>query len=480
MRWFIGLGCLLSLFSTLSAQDSKQEKKPEDKSIAQVVGNWEGSLKAGAIELRFGVVIKEDAKGTMFSVDQGNAAIPISKVTLVDKDVKFFLPSILANYTAKLNEAGDEMTGTYQQGTAKFPLKLKKVASLAKINRPQEPKPPFPYKSEEVSYENAAAKVTLSGTLTLPKEDGPHPVVLMITGSGQQDRDESLLGHKPFLVIADYLTRRGIAVLRVDDRGIGKSTGNFGASTTFDFADDVLAGVEYLKTRKEIDPKRIGLIGHSEGGVIAPIVATKSKDVAFIVLLAGTGLPGDEIIYMQGRLIALAGGAKKEHVDHGEEIQRKLFTLVKAEKPSNELVAKLRKLLNEEIAKSSEEEKKELEKEGGKAAIEAQLSSFTSPWFKTFLIHDPRTVLAQVKCPVLALNGELDLQVPCKENLEAIKTALEKAGHRQHTIKALPRLNHLFQTCNTGSPTEYGKIEETINPEVLKTMGDWILALPQQ
>lgn len=476
MRCLISLGSLLILVITLNAQG----KKPDDKGIAPVVGTWEGTLKPGAIELRFGVVIKEDAKGTMFSIDQGNAAIPISKVTLFDKDVKMFLPSIIANYTAKLNAAGDEMVGMYQQGTAKFPLKLKKVAALAKLNRPQEPQPPFPYKSEEVSYENAGAKIKIGGTLTLPKNDGPHPVVLMITGSGQQDRDETLLGHKPFLVIADYLTRRGIAVLRVDDRGKGKTTGNFAASTTIDFADDVLAGVNYLKSRKDIDPKRIGLIGHSEGGVIAPLVASQSKDVAFIVLLAGTGLPGDEIIYMQGRLIALAGGTKKELVDHGEEIQRKLFSLVKAEKPSAELVGKLRKLLNEEIAKSSEEEKKELEKEGGKSAIEAQLASFTSPWFRTFLLHDPRPVLAQVKCPVLALNGELDLQVPCKENLEAIKAALEKAGHKEHTIKAFPKLNHLFQTCKTGSPSEYGKIEETFNAEVLQTMGDWILALPQR
>lgn len=476
MRWFIGLGCFLTTLISLTAQ----EKKLDDKSISPLVGNWEGALKTSGIELRFGIVIKEDAKGTMYSVDQGNAAIPISKVTLVDKDVKFFLPSIISNYTAKLNAAGDELDGTYQQGTAKFPLKFKKVAALTKLNRPQEPKPPFPYKSEEVSYENAAAKVKIGGTLTLPKEGGLHPVVLLITGSGQQDRDETLLGHKPFLVIADYLTRRGIAVLRVDDRGIGKSTGNFATSTTFDFADDVLAGVEYLKTRKDIDPKRIGLIGHSEGGVIAPIVASKSKDVAFIVLLAGTGLPGDEIIYMQGRLIALANGSKKEHVDHGEEIQRKLFTLVKNEKPSAELIARLKKLMTEEIAKSSEEEKKEIEKEGGMAAMEAQFSQFVSPWFRAFLIHDPRPVLAQVKCPVLALNGELDLQVPCKENLEAIKATLDKAGHKEHTIKAFPKLNHLFQKCSTGSPTEYGKIEETFNPEVLKTMGDWILALPYQ
>jgi alpha/beta superfamily hydrolase len=267
----------------------------------------------------------------------------------------------------------------------------------------------------------------------------------MITGSGQQDRDESLLGHKPFLVIADYLTRRGIAVLRVDDRGIGKSTGNFSTSTTFDFVDDVLAGVEYLKTRKEIDPKR-------------------------------TGLTGEEIIYMQGRLISLAGGAKKEEVDRGMVIQRKLFAMVKTEPPSNELVVKLKALLKSELANMTESEKKDLEKQGGQAAVEAQLAAFALPWFKTFLIHDPAPVLTQVKCPVLALNGELDLQVPCKENLDAIKAALEKGGHQEHTIKAFPQLNHLFQKCKTGSPTEYGLIEETINPEVLSTIGDWILA----
>ena len=478
MRWFLLFPCLAMLTLNLAAQ----ETKPDAKSVAPAVGNWEGVLHAGAIELRFGFTIKTNAEGVlsgmMLSIDQGNAEIPITKGSFAKNEVKLSMPKVGATYTATLNEKGDEFTGTFQQGQVKLPLKLKKVVSITVPKRPQEPKPPFPYKAEEVGYENSAAKVKLGGTLTIPEGKGPFPAVLLITGSGQQDRDESLLGHKPFLVLADALTRRGIAVLRVDDRGMGKSTGDFAKSTTYDFADDTQAGVEYLKTRKEINGKRIGLCGHSEGGVIAPIVASKSQEVAFIVLMAGTGLTGEEIINMQGNLIAKSMGVPKKELDRADDLRRKMFALVKAETPSQELVKKLEELYKAETAKLSDQEKKELEKDGGAAAQRAQFVTFAFPWFKTFLIHDPRPVLAQVKCPVLAINGELDLQVPCKENLDAIREALEKAGHKDHTIKSFPKLNHLFQTCTTGTPTEYGKIEETINPEVLKTIGDWILALP--
>lgn len=478
MRWFLLFPCLALLTMSLVAKETKLDAR----SVAPAVGNWEGALNAGAIELRFGFTIKTNAEGvlsgTVLSIDQGNAEIPISQGSFAKNEVKLSMPKVGATYTGTLNEKGDEFTGTFQQGLNKLPLKLKKVVSITVLNRPQEPKPPFPYKAEEVSYENTAAKVKLGGTLTIPPGKGPFPAVLLITGSGQQDRDESLLGHKPFLVLADSLTRRGLAVLRVDDRGVNKSTGDFLKSTTFDFADDTQAGVEYLKTRKEIDAKRIGLIGHSEGGIIAPIVASKTKDVAFIVLMAGTGLTGEEIIHMQGNMIAKSMGAQKKDLDRADELRRKMYALIKSEKPSQELVKKLEDLYTVETAKLSEQEKKEMEKTGGGAAQRAQFATFAYPWFKTFLIHDPRPVLAQVKCPVLAINGELDLQVPCKENLEAIRDALEKAGHKDHTIKSFPKLNHLFQTCTTGAPTEYGKIEETINPEVLKTMGDWILALP--
>lgn len=462
---------LLFFVGTLHAQDAP--------TTASIAGSWEGALKVGAIELRLGFTLQADGQGnvtgTMVSIDQGNAEIPVNKATLVKNELKIHVAKAAATFTGTLSEAGDSAEGNWVQGPNKLPLTLKKVKSVTKLVRPQEPKPPFPYKAEEVTYENAAAKVKLAGTLTIPQGDGPFPAVLLITGSGPQDRDESLLGHKPFAVLADYLTRRGITVLRVDDRGVGKSTGKFDEATSFDFADDVLAGVQFLKTRKEVDSKRIGLAGHSEGGLIAPIVASKCSDVAFIVLLAGTGLTGEEIIYLQSKLIAEAEGAKVSDTKTNEVLQRKIFAMVKAEPAGPDLVKKLLAMAKEEVDKLTPEQKKEMEKQGGMPALTASLGAFAKPWFKTFLSYDPTTSLKKVKCPVLAINGELDLQVPYKENLEAIRYALESSGNTQVTTKSFPKLNHLFQTSKTGSPTEYGKIEETFNPEALKVIGDWIL-----
>jgi pimeloyl-ACP methyl ester carboxylesterase len=453
---------------------------PQDVAPTTLVGSWEGPVKAGAIELRLGFVLKltekKELAGSMFSIDQGNIEVPIEKTAIKDREVKLQFPKAGANFTGTLNEAGDTMTGHWQQGPAKLMLTLKKVPALSTSNRPQTPKAPFPYRSEEVTYDNTAAKVKLAGTLTLPKGDGPFPAVLLITGSGPQDRDETILGHKPFLVIADALTRRGIAVLRVDDRGTGKSTGTFTTATSFDFAEDVEAGLRYLTTRPEIDKKHLGLIGHSEGGIIAPIVASRNKDVAFIVLLAGTGLPGDEIINLQGRLISKAMGTKEADLDASERIQRKLFAMIKAEPPGKELMQKLKTTLQAEVATLTPEQRKEMDKMGGMAAAEASLPMFTQPWFKTFLSHDPAPVLRKVTCPVLAINGELDLQVPVKQNLEAIEAALKAGGNKDYTIKALPKLNHLFQTATTGAPSEYGRIDETVNTAVLQLLGDWITA----
>jgi pimeloyl-ACP methyl ester carboxylesterase len=293
---------------------------------------------------------------------------------------------------------------------------------------------------------------------------------LLITGSGAQDRNESLLGHKPFLVLADYLTRRGIAVLRVDDRGVGGSTGSVPNSTTADFAGDVLAGIEFLKTRKEINPKQIGLIGHSEGGVIAPMVAAQSSDVAFIVLMAGTGLPGEEILYLQSERIMKANGATPEQLARQRKSQETIFKVIKEEKDP----AVAEKRLHEELSKGlTEEELNQMKK--SEPAISAQLKGANTPWFRYFLTYDPRPALRKVKCPVLALNGENDLQVPINENLSAIEAALKEGGNKDVTLVRLPKLNHLFQTSVTGSPNEYRNIEETIAPVALATIGDWIL-----
>ena len=297
--------------------------------------------------------------------------------------------------------------------------------------------------------------------------------MILISGSGAQDRDETIFQHKPFLVLADYLTRRGVAVLRVDDRGVGGSTGSTSKSTSEDFAGDVRAGIAYLKSRPEIDAKRIGLIGHSEGGLIAPIVAASSRDVAFIVLMAGTGLPGDQIMIMQGQLIAKVMGADQKALEKQKDMQSRLFEILRTETNREKASGLMREALKKIMNEAATDEKKAVGDID--AFIDSQVAKVGSPWFRFFLTFDPRPTLAKVKCPVLALNGEKDLQVPPKENLAEIEKAVKKAGNTRVTVKQLPALNHLFQTCKTGSVAEYGVIEETIAPAALKVIGDWVV-----
>jgi len=331
----------------------------------------------------------------------------------------------------------------------------------------------YPYDEEEVTYDNPSSGFRLAGTLTKPKSGAPFCAVILITGSGAQDRDENVFGHKPFLVLSDYLTRKGIGVLRVDDRGVGGSRGTFKTATTKDFATDVRAGIDFLKSRKDIDPKKIGLLGHSEGGVIAPMVAADSKDVAFIVLMAGTGVTGDEILYAQAALIAEAAGASKEAVEKNKEVQQKMFSVLKQEKDDSVAASKILTIIRDGLHSMSEEEKKSLEV--SETALDQQVASMVSPWYRFFISYDPRTALRRVACPVLAINGEKDLQVPPKQNLPAVERALRDGGNTRFVVKELPGLNHLFQTAKTGSPSEYATTEETISPTALKIIGDWIL-----
>ena len=302
---------------------------------------------------------------------------------------------------------------------------------LAKPNRPQEPKPPFPYKEETVSYKNGEIK--FEGTLTIPAGKGPFPSVLLITGSGPEDRNEEIFGHKPFLLISDYLTRAGIAVLRVDDRGVGGSTGRDTHPTTADFAQDAMKGVEFLRGRPEIDPKRIGLIGHSEGGFIAPMLASQSDEIAFVVMLAGTGVPGDEIIERQTDLIYRAGGMKGDSLKTILDNQRAIHELLKSGADS----AKVRELLYKQTVSAmpgtnggqglTPEQKTRVD-----AMVNQQVHVLTSPWFRYFLATDPRPFLRKVKVPVLALNGERDLQVDPKQNLPEVEKALKEGEQGRH------------------------------------------------
>jgi pimeloyl-ACP methyl ester carboxylesterase len=309
---------------------------------------------------------------------------------------------------------------------------------------------------------DSAPGVKLAGTLSLPQGKGPFPAVVMITGSGAQDRDETILGHKPFAVIADRLTRDGIAVLRVDDRGFAKSTGNFSTATDDDFAIDAAANVAFLRTRPDIDPARIGLIGHSEGGIVAPKVAVKDPKIAFIVLMAGPGVPLSEVLRAQRAQLMPAMGQTTEEIQKSQTLLDHIVLAMRGAKDEGE--AKARAL---QVIKA----------EGGDLArsdVQAQMlaARVSSGWMRDLLDYDPRPTLARVKCPILAVNGSKDGQVPPGQNLPAIRQATQ--GNPDVTIQELPGLNHLFQTAKTGAVGEYADIEETVAPIALDAMSSWI------
>ncbi len=458
---------------TLAKKDKPTpEPKIEGKELV-----WEGKLSLHAgLSYRFVVFVGKTDAGTwvgrLDSPDEGFKGLKLDPLTLDKENFTFELKISAAKYEGKLNAEGTEITGTWSQRGVRLPLNFKKVDKPTEVRRPQTPKPPFPYKVETVTYRNEDASVMLAGTLTEPEGGGPFPAVVLISGSGTQDRDETLFQHKPFLVLADSLTRRGVAVLRVDDRGVGGSSGSLANATSEDFAGDVSSGVTFLRSRPEIDRAKIGLIGHSEGGLIAPIVASRSNDIAFIVLLAGTGLPGDEIIMLQVERLSRVLGLPDSDMELRLTVQRRILDIAKSDEDDDVALEKMRALVKELGDRVLDADAKDA---GGlKGTLEPQLKTMQTRWYRHFLRYDPRPTLAKVRCPVLALIGEKDLQVPPRENLPEIKKALEQGGNTQATVKELPELNHLFQTCKTGSTKEYAELEETFAPAALKVIGDWI------
>jgi len=440
-----------------------------------ITGQWNGVLKVQGTQLRLVFNVTKTDNGfssTMDSPDQGTNGIPVTNTTFENSKIKFVVANARIEYNGELKEK--EFVGTFNQGGQEFPMNLsRKTIEKEVVKRPQEPSKPYSYYSEDVTFENTKANISLSGTLTLPKKDGIFPVVILITGSGPQNRDEELLGHKPFLVLSDYLTKNGIAVLRYDDRGTAESKGDFKTATSLDFASDVESAIKYLQTRKEINKKKIGLIGHSEGGIIAPMVAGKSKDISFIVLLAGTGISGDQLLLLQQELIGKASGVSDDELQKAKVINKGVFDIVTKSNNSETLKTDLTNYMKQAL-----KDEPEYEKPTGMSEddfIKLQVNQLTSPWMQYFIKYNPAIILEKVKCPVLALNGEKDLQVPPKVNLEAIKKGLEKGGNKKVTIKELPKLNHLFQECETGSLDEYAKIEQTFSPTALTEISNWII-----
>lgn len=466
--------CTKIILSVLMVILSQSLLAQQEKELS---GIWEGNLIiSSAVELPIVFRFEKNEEGgyecKMDSPSQGAKDIPTESVTLINDSVIVDVKVVNGSFEGVINWETSEITGKWNQGGQSFDLIVNKVEKATTVNRPQEPKEPFPYNSEDVFFENKSDKIFLAGTLTFPKEGKKFPAAVLISGSGPQNRDEELLGHKPFLVLSDHLTRNGYAVLRFDDRGVGESEGDFKSATTEDFAKDVLAAVEYLKTRNEIDHSRIGLIGHSEGGIIAPMAAIQNDKIAFIVLLAGTGLPGEEILYLQSRLIEEASGTPEEDIKRSLEFSSVIYDAIK--KSGDFVVAekRIKEYFWREYMEMSDEDKQKIG--DPEAFLNIQLRVTLTPWFKFFLTYDPAPALEKVKCPVLAIIGEKDLQVPPKENLPAIEEALKRGGNQNYTVKELPGLNHLFQTAETGSPIEYAKIEETMAPLALDTITNWL------
>ena len=446
--------------------------------IAQdITGDWYGILKVQGSQLDIVFHISEIEDGyatTMDSPGQSAFGIPLDS-TFFEKNVLEIKAPALGGlqYEGKLSDTG--ITGTFKQGGMQLPLDLsreKAESNSEEVNRPQEPKRPFPYVEEDVTFENRKDAVTLSGTLTLPKKEGIFPAVVLISGSGPQNRNEEILEHKPFLVFSDYLTRHGIAVLRYDDRGVGESTGKFAGATSYDFSNDARAAVDFLKNRSEINSEEIGILGHSEGGMIAPMLAAEDKDIAFLVLMAGTGMRADKVLLAQQELVFRASGESEDNIQMIKETNKGAFEILNSSSAEN-LEQDLRAYFQQRLDKNlffgapsgSEQEK----------FLNQQVKIFLDPWMHFFITYDPSQALEKVDVPVLAINGEKDLQVPPKENLAAIEKALRKGGNDEVTVKEYAGLNHLFQESATGAPSEYGEIEQTIAPEVLEDVTTWIL-----
>ncbi|MFY9820306.1 MAG: alpha/beta fold hydrolase [Thermoanaerobaculia bacterium] len=466
--------CLLLLLLIAAPGLSRAAEAPDP---IRAAGHWEGEINlpqdAGQLQVMVDLVREGGAwTGTIDIPMQGAKGLPLEDVAVQDGKVHFKIKGApgAPTFDGTLAAApAPSIQGTFTQGGASLPFRLGRDA-VAKPVHFQEPKPPFPYGAEEVTYTDGAVK--LAGTLTLPPGDGPFPAVVMITGSGAEDRDETIFGHKPFLVLADYLSRHGIAVLRADDRGVGGSTGSVPDSTTADFAQDALAGVRFLKTHPKIARDRIGLVGHSEGGAVGPLAASQSSDVAFVVMLAGTGVPGPDVLLLQSERMARAEGTPEEMIQKQSASIRKVVDAVRTETDPAAREAKLREAAREVAATMTPDE---LRAAGGlDAEVDRDVRTFNSPWFRYFLTYDPRPALRQVKVPVLALDGELDLQVIPDQNLPEIEKALKEGGNKDFTLKRLPGLNHLFQPAKTGSPAEYAKIETTMDPLVLDTVTRWI------
>lgn len=439
-------------------------------------GTWEGKINAG-VEVRIIFQISYDTSkkiiATMSVPDQGLKNVSTTVHTNGDS-IHIGMARFQSKYSGQLR--GDSIVGNFQQGIP-LPLNLKKVTGVVEKIRPQTPVPPFPYKTEDLVYTNNNKSITYGATITLPPGEGPFPAAILLTGSGQQNRDEETLGHKPFAIIADHLTRKGIIVLRVDDRGMGQTSGDVFSATTRVFANDALVSLDYLLSRKEVDKSKVGLIGHSEGGMIAQLIAAERKDLNFIIMLAA---PGEKVLKLmndQNEAILNKAGLPANYVSAFQELYQEILTAAIATGNKN-LNEKVKVIVNSWTANTPKNiviATTGITDEKSKTAFVTRFASqISSPWFRYFLSYDPNSYIKNISAKVLAVNGGSDIQVLSKQNLAGIASALKESSSKQFEIKEFPGLNHLFQECKACTVAEYGELQQTISPVVLDYLSSWL------
>lgn len=443
-----------------------------------LAGEWRGVLNVMGSQLRLVFHVTEDQgifTSTMDSPDQGAFGMDVDTTIVEGNKITWTNKRIAMTANGEYLPDSNLIVVDFNQAGRSIPLRLgRESVEKKEQKRPQEPTS-MDYKQEEVKFTNPLGGHSLAGTLTIPKSGEFDKVVVLVSGSGPQDRNEELIGHKPFLILSDYLTRHGVAVLRYDDRGVGGSTGDFAKGTSMDFADDAVAAVNYLKGRADMSGKIFGVMGHSEGGLIAPIVSEKT-DLDFIVLLAGPGIRSDVLLLEQSEAILRAAGEDEREIQMNRTSNELIFEYMNKHQKMDveELREGMAEILRERLKQLPEEELAEID--DIEVEIKKQVESVTTPWFRYFLSYDPIEYLSKVTIPTLAVNGSKDLQVLSRSNLAGVKAGLEKAGNKNYVIKEFTGLNHLFQMSKTGAPSEYGEIEETFNEEALKFIVDWVLA----
>ncbi len=441
-------------------------------------GTWKGAIQIMGQELGIAAHFSGEGPALAVTLDipaQNAMGLPMQNVSYQHPRVHFEIPgAAVAVFDGAVE--GNRISGDYLQSglQGSFSLEKESITESAAAGAAEEAvSEPAPYAEEEVEFTNG--DIRLAGTLTVPAGAGPFPAAVMITGSGPQNRDEELFGFKPFRIIADHLARAGIAVLRYDDRGVGGSSGNIATATSADFARDVLAAVDLLKQRKDIDSGRIGVIGHSEGGMVGPIAA-QSGELAFVVMLAGPALSGADTLLDQGARVLRAGGATEEDLKKQRELQEQMFEAIRSGDGWDAVKAGIASQVRASVEKLPAEQRTAIANVDDyvNAQVQAQVNQLQSAWFRYFVDYDPVPALEALKVPTLAVFGELDLQVPPDVNRPAMEQAFVDGGNGQYRIVTLKGANHLFQKASTGSPAEYASLEKAFVPELLPLITDWI------